>query len=200
MPSLEVFHQAFRGNKTAAIAIESLLVGANVFGLFGIHTWQARLAWSFSRDHGFPFSRFQGSIAPAPFGTPFWAHVWSCVWTSLLGCLYLGSTAAFNSFVSGGILLQCITYSLPVILLWVRGRKNIKPGPFWCSRFGPIANAVTVIWSLVALVFYSFPWYQPVEASAMNYVSCVIVAMLLFSGLYWVVYGKKTYVLPPIHV
>ncbi|CAK7226826.1 hypothetical protein SEUCBS140593_006374 [Sporothrix eucalyptigena] len=120
MPSLEVFRQALKGSTSGAIAIESLLVGANVLGLFGIHSWQARLAWSFSRDNGFPFSKHLGSLAPPPLGVSLWAHIWSCVWTSLLGCLYLGSSVAFNSFVSGGILLQCITYSLPIILLWAR--------------------------------------------------------------------------------
>jgi choline transport protein len=192
-----MFYQAFKANSSAAIGLESLLIGCSVLGLAGVHTWQARLAWSFSRDKGFPLSSYLGSVARPPFGVPLWAHVWSCAWTSLLGCLYLGSSVAFNSFVSGGILLQCITYSLPIILLWIHGRSNITPGPFWCPRLGPISNVIVVAWSVVALIFYSFPWFQPVEAAAMNYVSCVIVGMFLYAGVYWVLYGNKYYTLPP---
>jgi choline transport protein len=74
-PSLLVFYQATRSNTNAAIGLESLLLTCNVIGVGGIHTWQSRLAWSFSRDHGFPFSKYLSSVAKPPFRTPVWAHL-----------------------------------------------------------------------------------------------------------------------------
>jgi choline transport protein len=197
-PSLQVFYQALGGNTNGALGIESLLVLCNIVGVASIHTWQSRLAWAFSRDHGFPFSRHLGRVVQPPFRTPLWAHLWSCVWTSILGCLYMGSPLAFNSFVSGGIVLQNITYSTSIILLLYHGRSNFAHGSFWFPRLGLFANIVVVIWSTVSMIFYCFPYYLPVTAVGMNYLAPVLVVMLLYAGGYWVLYGKKNYQLPPM--
>jgi choline transport protein len=197
-PSLQVFYQALRGNTNGALGIESLLVCCNIVGVAGIHTWQSRLAWAFSRDQGFPFSRYIGSVAKPPFRTPLWAHLWSCIWTSILGCLYMGSPLAFNSFVSGGIVLQNITYSTSIILLLYHGRSKFAHGTFWYPRLGLFCNIVVVAWSTVSMVFYCFPYYLPVTAAGMNYLAPVLVVMFLYAGVYWVFYGKKNYQLPPM--
>ncbi|KAL6415931.1 Choline transport protein [Ilyonectria robusta] len=154
------------------------------------------MAWAFSRDRGFPFHTYLSQIAPEPFGTPIWAHVWSCAWTAVLGCFYLGSTLAFNSLVAGGILLQYLTYSASIgCLLW-HGRANFQHGPFWFPRAGYVANITTIIWTVISLVMYSFPSFLPVEADQMNYVSCVIVGVLLFAVGYWLLYGRKEFETP----
>lgn len=192
-PSLQLFVQAFNGSTAGAIALQSLMVVAVVGSIFGIHTWQSRIAWSFARDNGFPFSRYIGAIAPAPFETLIWAHAWCCLWVALLGCLYLGSIVAFNSFVSGGLLFQYLTYSLCVLSLLAHGRENIEHGPFWLPRIGLVANLVVLAWTVIATVFYSFPSFYPVQPNTMNYVSCVLVGGVLLAGFNWVVHGRKYY-------
>ena len=200
--SLEVFLQAFSGNKAAAIGLGSLLLPSAFGAIIGVHSWQMRLAWAFSRDKGFPFHKYQARIWSAPFGTPVAAHLWSCSWTGLLGCLYLASSAAFSSFIASGVLLQYITYSIAICLLVFHvGRQNIKnPGPFWLvGRFGGlglICNLVVVVWTLAALAFYSLPYSLPVEASEMNYVSVVLVFIFLYAITYWVLFGRRFYELP----
>lgn len=196
-PSLQIFYEALRQNTSAAIGLQSLVTISASGAIIGIHTWQSRIAWAFSRDRGFPFHRWMSKVAPEPFGTPILAHVWSCLWTSALGCLYLGSSLAFNSLVAGGILLQYITYSTSVGLLLWYGRSNISPGPFWFPKLGPVANFVTIFWSLIALCFYCFPYFLPVQASQMNYVSCVVVGIFVYALLYWFAYGRKEFQLPP---
>lgn len=196
VPSLEILYQAFNGNVAAAIGLQTLVLLSASGAIIGIHTWQSRMAYAFSRDGGFPFSQYMGKIAPSPFSTPIWAHVWSTTWVSLLGCIALGSTSALNSFISAGILLQYITYSFAISLLLLYGRHNIIPGPFWFPRLGYIANFVTLAWTIISTIFYCFPYGLPVVASAMNYVSCVLVGIVLYALAYWILYGRTRFEVP----
>lgn len=196
VPSLEILYQAFNGSFAAAIGLQTLVLISATGAIVGIHTWQSRMAYAFSRDGGFPFSKHMGKIAPSPFSTPVWAHVWSSVWISLLGCLSLGSTTALNSFIAAGILLQYITYSTAIVLLLLRGRHNLIHGPFWFPRIGYIANIVTVAWCVISVIFYCFPYALPVQAGKMNYVSCVLVGIILYALAYWVFYGRTRFVIP----
>lgn len=162
VPSLELFRQATQ-SVNGAIVLEFLVILVACGCLFAIHTWQCRLAWSFSRDHGFPFSSYLSKVAPAPYNVPLWAHFFSSFWVGILGLLYLASSTAFNSLVTGCILLQYISYLIPVVLLMLKGRK-IRHGPFWLGKFGWISNFGLVAWALFTLIFYSFPYIYPATA------------------------------------
>ncbi|KAJ3471635.1 hypothetical protein MRS44_001734 [Fusarium solani] len=195
-PSLQIFYDAFSQSTAAALGLQSIVLVSAAGAIIGIHTWQSRIAWAFSKDKGFPFHRFLSQIAPEPYGTPIYAHIWSCCWTAVLGCIYMGSQLAFNSLVSGGILLQYITYSTCISCLLWHGRSRITPGPFWFPKLGLVANIVVLVWTLIALVFYCFPSFIPVQADLMNYVSCVIVGVFLYALVYWVAFGRKEYQTP----
>ncbi|KAJ3458936.1 hypothetical protein MRS44_013045 [Fusarium solani] len=194
--SLLIFFNVIHHNKNAALALEALVFVSAYGSLIGIHTWQSRIAWALSRDKGFPFHSYLSRLAPAPFSTPIWAHLWSSCWTGLCGCLYLGSQTAFSSFIAGGIILQYATYCLPIALLLWRGRSRAPHGPFWFPKIGLFCNIVTVIWFLVTLVFYCFPYFLPVQADQMNYVSAVLFVIIMYALIYWFTYGHKHYRLP----
>ena len=42
----------------------------------------------------------------------------------VIGCIYLGSTSAFNAFIGTGLVLQHVTYALPTALLLMRQRSE----------------------------------------------------------------------------
>jgi choline transport protein len=107
--------------------------------------------------------------------------------------LYLASVTAFNSFVGAAICLQYLTYATPAALFLVRGRKGFPHGPFYWPKFGPVANVVVILWTLLTLVMYSFPLFLPLRADSMNYLSVMIVFAFLYAGAYWVLYGNKHY-------
>lgn len=196
VPSIELFNQAFSGNHAAVFAMQSLVLVATLGSIWGCHTWASRLAWSFARDHGLPFSKQLGSIAKQPFDVPLWAHAWSCFWVGVLGCLYLGSSVAFNSFVGGAIIMQYMTYSICIVLLLIKGRSTLRHGPFWLKRFGPVANVVTILWTITTTIFYCFPPYLPVTPSTMNYISVVIVGVFSLVAVYYVFVARKYYKAP----
>lgn len=181
------------GSKAAAAGLWVLVMITTAGAVWSIQTWQSRLAWTISREGGFPFHRHLSKLSPAPFHTPTWSLIMSAALTAIFGCLYLGSDLAFNSLISTGILLQYISYSIPVILMLVRGRSQLQPGPFWYPKLGLLANIIMLTWTLVATVFYCFPSYLPVLTEQMNYASVVLAAVAVVSTGLWFLFAKNNY-------
>ncbi|KAL3480895.1 amino acid/polyamine transporter I [Aspergillus californicus] len=194
-PSLVAFLQIFSGNRAAAVALNILPIVSTFGAVIGVHTWQSRMAWAFARNRGFPFASYLAKIAPAPFDAPIWAHLWSLMFSCLLGFLYLASQTAFSSLISAGILFQYMTYSTAIALLLRSSRKTLRHGPFWMPKMGFISNVVVLVWTVAILFFYSFPYYNPVVANEMNYTSCIVVGFLVYSVAYWFLYGRSHFVL-----
>ncbi|KAF4834401.1 Swainsonine transporter swnT [Colletotrichum tropicale] len=195
---LTVVYYIFRQNKHAAFGLQSLVLVSTTGAMFGVQTWQSRLAWAFARNRGFPFQSYLRRVVPSPFNTPVWAILWSACWTALLSFVYLASETAFSSLISCGILLQYLSYAVPLVLLLCHGRSNFAHGPFWFSKLGCLANFVTLAWTAVALVVYCFPYYLPVSAAEMNYTSVILVLIGLYIIAYWVLWGSKEFVLPEV--
>ncbi|KAH7141506.1 amino acid/polyamine transporter I [Dactylonectria estremocensis] len=190
--AIAVFYH-ITGSKAAAAGLWIPVMITTAGAVWAIQTWQSRLAWAISREAGFPLHRHLSKIAPAPFYTPIWSLVWSATGTALFGCLYLGSELAFNSLISTGILLQYISYSIPVILVLTQGRSNFNHGPFWYPKLGLLANIVMLSWTVVAIIFYCFPYYLPAVADQMNYASVVLAAIAIFISVLWLCFAKKNY-------
>lgn len=189
---IAIFHR-ITGIKGAAIGLWIPVLFLVYASVWSIQTWQSRLAWTISRESGFPLHRHFSKIFPAPFYTPIWSLVGSAVGTALFGCLYMASELAFNSLIATGILLQYASYSIPTILVIWQGRSNFRHGPFWYPKLGMLANVVMLVWTVVAFVFYCFPAYSEIRASQMNYVSGVLVLIAIFIASLWFLYAKKNY-------
>ncbi|KAK6840122.1 hypothetical protein PG987_005988 [Apiospora arundinis] len=179
-------------SKGAAVGLWIPVLIVTTSAVWSIHTWQSRLAWTLSREAGVPLHRHLSWIAPAPFHTPIWSMIGSATGTAILGCLYLGSEVAFSSFTATGILLQYLSYSIPVVLVLSRGRSKFQHGSFWYPKLGLVANLVMVSWSVVALVFYCFPNYLPIVVGQMNYSSVILVATPILILSMWFLHAKKS--------
>lgn len=190
MPILEIFRQATKSTP-GAVVLGCLILFTSFGCVIACHTWQARLCWSFARDNGIPYSKYWAKIDPE-LGVPLNAHLLSCALISLLGCLYMASTTAFNSLITGCIAFLLFSYSVPVVCLLAR-KRNIKHGPFWLGKFGAFSNIVLLGWNLFALVFFCFPAVMPVTKDNMNYASVVIVGFLLFYLGFWQFKAKKVF-------
>ncbi|QLL30322.1 hypothetical protein HG536_0A01390 [Torulaspora globosa] len=189
-PILDIYNQAL-GNKSGAIFLGCLVLFTSFGCVIACHTWQARLGWSFARDRGLPFSRFWSQVNPQV-GVPLNAHLMSCAWVSLIGLLYLASSTAFNSLITGCIAFLLLSYAIPVICL-LRKKRQIKHGPFWLGPVGYFANIVLLCWTVFSIVFFSFPPTLPVDRNNMNYVCVVIVGFTLYSLAYWRFKGRKEF-------
>ncbi|KAF1977729.1 amino acid transporter [Bimuria novae-zelandiae CBS 107.79] len=191
VPILELFYRAI-GNKAGAVVLEAMIITTAFGCLIASHTWQSRLCWSFARDRGLPGHQWLSKVHKG-LDVPVWGHLVSCVVVAIIGCLYLASLTAFNSMITACIVLLYISYAIPVICLLVRGRSNIKHGPFWLGPIGLVSNYVLLAWTLFTFVMYSFPYVYPVEAGTMNYVSAVYAVVIIIIAVDWTLRGRKSF-------
>lgn len=189
VPIMDIFYQCVN-NKAGAIVLEVLIVLTAIGCNIASHTWQARLCWSFSRDNGLPGSRYWSKINERT-KQPVNAHLMSCAWCAVIGCIYMGSTTAYNAMVTGCIVFLLMSYIVPVLCLLYKGRDNIPHGPFWLGKLGLFCNIVLCFWTIFTTIFYSFPTVMPVTGGDMNYVSVVIGVFGLYCVIYWFARGKR---------
>lgn len=164
VPILQLFDQALK-SRAGAIVLEALIIATGIWCLVASQTWQSRLCWSFARDGGQPFSKFLSHVDPRV-NVPIRAHFVSSLIVTVLGLLYLGSYTAFNSMVTACIVLLYISYSIPVVCLLIKGRNNIRHGPFWLGPIGLVCNIVLLLWTCFTLIMYSFPPIRPTVADS----------------------------------
>ena len=191
VPIMDIFYQPLQ-SRGGAIGLEVLIMLTAIGCNINSHTWQARLCWSFARDNGLPGSRYWSKVSPRT-GVPINAHLMSCAWCAVIGCIYMGSTTAYNAMVIGCIIFLLLSYSIPVTFLLLKGRDTIKHGPFWLGKVGFVGNVVLVCWTVFATVFYSLPPVMPVTAGNMNYVCVVLAVYVAYCVIYWVCRGRSKY-------
>jgi hypothetical protein len=108
----------------------------------------------------------------------------------------IGSTTAFNAIISLAVFSLHVSYLLPVgLVLWRRlfTPPDLVFGPWRLGRCGVAINAVSLLYLSFTCIFMLFPPYYPVSAANMNYASLIFGAVIIFSLLYWVYAGRKTY-------
>jgi choline transport protein len=131
----------------------------------------SRLTWTFARDEGLIASS-RLSRLNARWEAPIWALCANAAVIFIIGCLYLGSSTAFNAFIGTGLILQLVTFAFPAALLLLRKRSDRFLPETRAFRlpfaFGWLANACTVGFSLLCFVCYNLPTVLPVHPSNMS--------------------------------
>ncbi|GAB1201091.1 hypothetical protein APSETT444_010478 [Aspergillus pseudonomiae] len=156
---------------SAATVFVCLLVLAAIFALTGAQQTASRLTWSLARDRALIGSQWIGELHDS-LEVPVWALVFNYAVMFLIGCIYLGSSSAFNAFIGTGLVLQHISYAFPAVMLLYRCRSAIwlpDVRPFRLpSPVGWAANLTTVCFAVLVLIFYDFPTVMPVTGSNMS--------------------------------
>jgi amino acid transporter len=127
-----------------------------------------------------------------------WAIILSAVVDCLLGLIYFGSTAAFNSFTGVATICLSTSYGLPILISMIRGREDVKRSTYSLGPFGWIINGITVVWIVLAVVLFCMPYTLPVTASGMNYASVVFAGFAAISVIWYFVYARKHFTGPPV--
>ncbi|KAI5459483.1 amino acid/polyamine transporter I [Mariannaea sp. PMI_226] len=194
VPIYEIWLQATRSRVAATIFVVALLLIA-LFALNACQEVASRLTWAFARDNALLGSSSLASVHPR-LQVPVWSLIVNATVIFIIGCIYLGSSSAFNAFIGSGLLLQQCSFAFPAgLLLWHRRSSTVLP-PTRGLRLGImgwIANIVTLLFAPFITIMYSFPVELPVTGSSMNYTSAVIGVMVIFAILNWFLYARKKY-------
>lgn len=190
-PTANIYLQA-TGSTAGAVGLIAVLFIVTFPTLIGVFVTGGRMWWTLARDNALPFSPFFAQVNPK-LETPAHATVLMSGIVTLLGCIYVGSTTAFQALVSSFVVLSTLSYVGAIMPHVLTKRKNIVPGPFWMGNFGYAVNIISLIWILVTNVFFMFPFVLPVTVQNMNYTVVITVGIMTIVACWWVVSANKNY-------
>lgn len=184
-------------NSAAGATILTLIIcliatAANAAGL----TSTSRTFWAFARDDAAPFSKYFSHVHQK-LEVPVRMVVLVAVLQALLGFIYLGNTTAFNAVLSMAIIGMYLSYLLPIAYMLLFGRPNLSPseyGPFKLGKVGGmVVNIIAALWLIFAMIFSTFPSFQPVTAQNMNYSTVVLAGWVTGGAVYYFLVARKVY-------
>ncbi|KAL4919222.1 amino acid/polyamine transporter I [Aspergillus aurantiobrunneus] len=191
-PIAEIYLQA-TGSTAGAVGLIALLFLATFPTLVGTLTTGGRMWWSLARDNATPFASFFAKVHPT-LNTPVNATCAMACMVTCLGCIYVGSTTAFQALISSFIVLSTLSYAGAILPHILTGRKKVIPGPFAMSgMWGFIVNILAVVYIFVTVVFFCFPFTLPVTVQNMNYTSVITVGLMTIVSFWWFIRGTTRY-------
>ncbi|KAJ5020818.1 hypothetical protein J3E73DRAFT_376206 [Bipolaris maydis] len=155
-----------------------------------------RMLWTLGRDDATPFSHWVGKI-DTKWENPFNATVACGVINTALGCIYIGSSTAFNAFVGSFSILCSLSYLAFIVPNILSRRKRVVRGPFTMSD--PVFYIVACLASgyMVAWIpIYCFPTARPFDYTTMNYTSALTGGVTILLGGWYLWIRNKGYVGP----
>ncbi|KAJ5130302.1 Amino acid/polyamine transporter I [Penicillium bovifimosum] len=191
-PTAEIYRQA-TGSNAGAIALIAVLFLATFPTLIGTFVTGGRMWWSLARDNATPFSSYFAQVHPT-LNCPVRATVAMSGLVTCLGCIYIGSTTAFQALISSFIVLSSLSYFGAILPHVLSGRRNMVPGPFYMGQnLGMLVNLVSLMYIAVTVVFFCFPFVLPVTVQNMNYTSVITVGLMALTALWWLFRGRRQY-------
>lgn len=191
-PTAEIYRQA-TGSNAGAIGLIAVLFLATFPTLIGTFVTGGRMWWSLARDNATPFAPYFAQVHPT-LNCPVRATVAMSALVTCLGCIYIGSTTAFQALISSFIVLSSLSYFGAICPHVLSSRRNIVPGPFRMGqRVGMAVNVVSLVYILVTVVFFCFPFVLPVTVHNMNYTSVITMGLMALTALWWMVHGRRQY-------
>ena len=195
-PLAEIYHQA-TGSNAGTVGLLALILFPVICTCIGCYIDAGRVLWTLARDNATPFSGTISQVSTR-WRNPFNATlVCGCV-STVLGCIYVGSSTAFNAFVGSFVLLSSVSYLAAILPHLLTRRSNVVPGPFWMKgAWGFIVNGISCAYIIVFAIIYCFPFALPVDAGNMNYASLITGGLTVFVAVWWVFRARKGYTGPP---
>lgn len=199
LPIIEVYYQA-TGSRAATNLFVFMLAFMIFASFFNVFASVSRLLWAFARDDGLPFSKLLAKVH-STLGMPVNALCAVAVCLCLLALINIGSSTAFNAFVSLPALALYLSYFFPIAFLFWRRLSSkhstsIPWGPFKLGSFGPIINTGAMCYLAFTLIWMPFPSILPVDRFNMNYAGPIIGAIVVGALIDWCITGRSRFKIP----
>lgn len=183
-PLASIYQQA-TGSAAGTVGLLLCAFLPFLLGTVGVLLTVSRIFWTLARDNATPFAGFFSRIHPKH-KNPFNAIILCAVINTLLGCIYIGSAAAFNAFIGSFVILTCLSYLAAILPHLLNARSTVAPGWFWMKgAIGFFVNGVASIYIICFTVIFCFPISLPVSAATMNYSSLMSGGLSLFVAVFW---------------
>ena len=187
------------GSKAGAVCLQIFPLVCLLFAGISIMTTSSRMTYAFARDGGLPFSKLWARVHPK-LDVPLEALGFTVLVVVVFGCIFLGSSSAFNAIVSASVVALGLTYGIPVAINCLRGRKMLPPDRAFKmpEPLAWFANLLGVAYVILTTVLFVFPPELPVTGSNMNYCIVAFAIVVIISMIQWFVDGRKNYTGPQV--
>lgn len=186
------------GSAAGGFGLLFLILGIWLFAGVGALTAASRCTYAFARDGAIPGSALWSKIDKR-FDIPLWGLVLSTMVDCLLGLIYFGSTAAFNSFTGVATICLSTSYGLPILVNVLRGRKAVQHASFSLGKFGFAINITTLLWIILAIFLFCMPVsVNGLTPTNMNYASVVFAAFASIAIGWYFIWGRKNFSGPAV--
>ncbi|RPA84212.1 amino acid transporter [Ascobolus immersus RN42] len=187
------------GSAGGGFGLLFLILGILFFAGVGSLTAASRCTYAFARDGAIPGSRIWSKVHKG-LDVPLYGVVLSTVVCCLLGLIYFGSSAAFNSFTGVATICLGTSYAAPILVNVIRRRQAVKNAPYSLGKFGYAINIATIVWISISVVIFCMPMALPVAPDTMNYASVVFAGFTCISAGWYFIRGRKEFSGPPVVV
>lgn len=189
------------GSRVAAVCLQIFPLACLLLAGISIMTTSSRMTWAFSRDGGLPFSKFFARVHEG-LRVPLNALALTTGVVVVIGCIFLGSSSAFNAITSASVVALGITYATPPLINVLRGRKTLPATrPFKLPEpLGWFVNIVGILYTILTTVLFVFPPELPVTGSSMNYCVVAFAIVVMISLFQWIIDGRKNYSGPRVEL
>ncbi|EED22181.1 choline transport protein, putative [Talaromyces stipitatus ATCC 10500] len=193
-PLAEIYRQA-TGSRGGALGLLIVAFLPTLITCIGCYITAGRTLWTLARDNATPFPSFVGHINTR-FHNPLNAtFVCGCMIT-VLACIYVGSTTAFNAFIGSYIQLSTLSYFTAIFPHVLTRRSLITPGYFHMKNsVGYVVNILSCIYIVAFIIIFCFPYAIPTNAKSMNYASLITGGLTIFIAIWWFI-RQRDYVGP----
>ncbi|KAI9664314.1 MAG: hypothetical protein M1831_002247 [Alyxoria varia] len=191
-PTAAIYLQATE-SVPATVGLIAILFVTLLPTVISIFVTGGRMWWSLARDNALPFSSFFAKIHPR-LNSPANATVLMSGIVTVLGCVYVGSTTAFQALISSFVVLSTLSYAGAILPHVLTGRRNIVPGPFYMGNaLGFAVNIASLCYIGVFCVFFMFPFVLPATVESMNYTSVITCGLMTIVAAWWFIGGSRNY-------
>ncbi|OAL24287.1 hypothetical protein AYO20_10714 [Fonsecaea nubica] len=199
-PFIWIFRQAVStgGVNALTILILILVIASNI----SFNASTSRQTFAFARDRGLPFSNWIGAVNPK-LHIPANAVTLTCIISCLLAIINIGSSAAFNAIISVQVCALMFSYTISISCVLYRRvyHPELLPKARWSlGKLGVPINVFSVVYSLFAFFWSFWPNGTPVDAESFNWSVVLFFGVMIISGVFYVVQGRKVYTGPVVTV
>ena len=135
---------------------------------------------------------------------PLWSIGLMCIVSSILALINIGSTTAFNAFISLVIAAFYSTFLIAACALLYRRlttpTSEMHWGPFRLGVAGTAVNIISILYSIIGIFFSFWPPTMTVTPQTMNWSIAVFGGVILFAIVFWFVHAKKVYTGPIVEI
>lgn len=168
----------------------------------------SRQAFAFARDDGLPLARYLGAVHPR-YKVPVNAIILNIAFAVALSLINIGSTAAFNAFLSVGVIALMATYSISIFCILL---KRLRGEPLvyarWrlfgkstgadergggLGRYGILVNSIGLAYSIWSFFWSFWPAVKDVQPVTMNWAVAIFAGVMTLALVLYVLHARHVY-------